>query len=398
MSIESAPAAPAQARDALIVPVLMAAGIGQAIIFTVVSPVLPHIVAQTEGADASLGQLFFAMPSAGRLLIGLVAGVLFAMLGARRAMLIGLALFVVLALVPVFTTDVATVLASRFALGAVCGLMGVSAMVTLVTRYEGAKRNAMLGFQSSVGSAAGLVCLLASGAIATQLDWRWAFALYPLLMLPLLALALVSMPRGEAPKPAAGAGAATVASVKLLWPIYAVAACGFVVATMFGALTPFLLIERGEISPLAHAGVIAMTTIGTVVSAALFARIRATLGPKRNLGVGFALMGAATLGMGLAATTPLAGAAALIFGLGLGITFPHLSAAIAGLAPDELRATAFALMGTATYLGGFAYPLLVTPLLGEIGMSGAYIAFGAILVLAAIATLIGLSGKRLVTA
>jgi MFS family permease len=345
-----------------------------------------------------LGQLLFALPCAGRLVIGFGAGRIVTTMGARLAMIWGLALYVAFGVVPYFTTDVALVLASRFALGALCGIVAVAATVTLVACYEGRARDAMLGLQSAVGSAGGLFCILAAGAIASRFDWRLVFLLYPLFMAPFLFLAFLAMPAAGPQAQPSGAGLAIRASVKLLWPIYATAAGGYVVTSMFGALTPFLLVQRGEHSAFIQGLVVAAVTVGVIASSAAFARIRGAMGPTRTLALGFAAMGAGGMIMGVGPTTALSALAGFTFGLGLGVTFPNLAAAVAALTPVQLRAHAFALLGTATFIGGFLYPFVVTPLMKAIGIADTFTVFGAILVASAVAVATGRADRRLVAA
>lgn len=380
----------------LLVPVLMAGAIGQALIFTIVSPILPALVARSDGDGAALAQFIFALPSLGKVLIGFVGGWLLVRIGARTTMLWGIILFMLLGVLPMASDSLVLLLSSRLGIGLVCGGIAIAASVTLVARYEGAMRNAMLGYQSSVGSAAGLVGLILAGAIAARLDWELAFLLFPLAMLPLLILAYLAMPKRRADPPPAGKENLSGQTLKLLWPVYVAAAFLFMAPTLFGALTPFLLIERLITNPLVHALVIAMATIGTTIGGVLFGRVHAALGNRRTAALGAALIGGGALLMGLATGIVWAGAATFIAGLGLGTLFPYLACLTAAV-PEKLRGHAFALLGTATYLGGFLYPLLVTPLLLLVDKSGVFLAAGLALLLAAAAALGG-RGGRLVTA
>jgi MFS family permease len=291
-----------------------------------------------------------------------------------------------LSVLPMVNDSLALLLASRLAIGIVIGVMAIAASVTLVARYEGSARNAMLGYMTSVGSAVGLVGLVLAGVIAANFHWELAFLIYLLPMVPLLILAILAMPkRRVVPTPATGENLSLV-TVKLLWPIYVAAALTFMASTMFGALTPFLLIEEGIANPLAHALVIAMATIGATIGGIAFGRVHSVLGAPRTRALSAVLVGSGAIAMSLATGVIPAGGATFVAGLGMGILFPYLATVVAEV-PERLRGHGFALFGTATYLGGFIYPLIVTPLLPIVEESGVFLGLGLVLLVGGFATL-----------
>jgi MFS family permease len=261
---------------------------------------------------------------------------------------------------------------------AVCGLVSIALTITVIAHFEGNARSAMMGFQSSVGSFAGLLALIASGAIAVRFDWHLAFLLYAVPFVPLAFLAIPAMPAVR-PGPRDDS-ARVIPTVRMFWQIYLAGAMLSLGTTLFGGLTPFLLIDRGVGDPLIQSLVIAMVTLGATFGAAVFGAVQKRVGER--------------LSMVVALTAFAVGAAGLAtFGAGIGRIFPWLSVRLAADAPVAMRARAFGLLGTATYLGGFFHPFVAAALTPLVGRGGAFIMLGAAMLAAALIFALRTSGS-----
>jgi EmrB/QacA subfamily drug resistance transporter len=96
------------------------------------------------------------------------------LLGRRRVLVAGLALFTVASLAGGLAPDEGFLVAARSAQGLGAGIVAPSALSILSSTFaEGAERNVALGAFGAMGAAGGAVGSLLGGVLTESLDWRW---------------------------------------------------------------------------------------------------------------------------------------------------------------------------------------------------------------------------------
>ncbi len=112
------PGAPQRVRMAVATGVMLSGSIMMALIFTVLSPVLPQI-AEHYGASGgvTIAQFIMSAPGVGVIVGGLTGGFLVDRFGRKRLLCIALALFAVAGCAPLYVDNAWGLLASRAVLG-----------------------------------------------------------------------------------------------------------------------------------------------------------------------------------------------------------------------------------------------------------------------------------------
>ncbi|MCK9868894.1 MFS transporter, partial [Nocardiopsis dassonvillei] len=155
---------------------------------TVVNIALPSI-----GADLDAGPQGLTWVVAGYTLVGggllLLGGRVCDLLGRRRMLLLGAALFGAASLVAGAAPDLPWLLAARFGQGAGEALASPAAMSLIAMLFPAPRERARaLGVWGAISSSGLVGGVLLSGVITELLHWRWIF----LVNLPVVAVVLVA--------------------------------------------------------------------------------------------------------------------------------------------------------------------------------------------------------------
>jgi len=141
---------------------------------TVVNVALPRLSADL-GLNAALAGwaiAAYAVPFGGLLLLG---GRLADRVGARRMLLIGLAIFVAGSLASGLSTGVVGYLGARALQGAGAALLSPAALASLLRRFEGPARRRALAIWGAVGGGGAALGLVVGGLLTGGPGWRWVF-------------------------------------------------------------------------------------------------------------------------------------------------------------------------------------------------------------------------------
>src|SRR5215213_2228779 len=113
------------------------------------------------------------------------------LLGRRRMLLAGLAVFTVASAVGGLVDDGTLLVATRFLKGAAAAFTAPAGLSIITTRFaEGPERNRALSIYTATG-ASGFSLGLVFGGLMTELGWRWTF----LLPVPVAVALLIAAPR-----------------------------------------------------------------------------------------------------------------------------------------------------------------------------------------------------------
>jgi len=341
-----------------------------------IAPVMP-LITQEYAANPQAGMLVRLMMSglsAATIAGALVSGLLAARIGTLR-LLVACAALYALAGAAVFVIDsLHAIVACRMLQGVANGGLGVLALAVITTRVQPDRRNAWIGFYSVTGTVGVLFLLAAVGAIA-ELGWRHVFLMFAL-ALPVALVIALTFP-SAVPEGGEQAGPAqTVAAGRIPWGMAGFGLlCGAIITTISMYL-PYHLADIGLGAPdkvalmmIAGAGAAGLPALG-------FGRIRARFSAIATFVIGFSVTGVGLVMLALSQSLPMALAAMLLHGLGLGTAVPNLFSAVAEATAPEQRARVIGFVRAAFYAG----PLAAQPLLELV-----YAARGAAAALVAIA-------------
>lgn len=332
----------------------------------VVSPVLPDLAAHYPAQDQASIQGFISFPAIAALAATITAGALATRVGKRRLVLTGISLIVVGGLAPIFLipiTSYPVVLGVRLLAGFGMGLLQPLASSLVADFYEGQERRTLLGWQSSMVGAGGIMWSLVVSGLMT-FGWMQAFLVYllGLIMLGLVWRYIPEPRRAGAPKNAAPQDAAPEAApaprTRLPRGTIGAVALMFLMTLGFQAMTissPFLASERSLADGSQVSLVMTVFGISSVVAGVLFSTTYRLLGSWT--GTASLAVLAAGLCLGVASVTlPMLFATAVLIGLGFGTYMPFAINALNARANESNSAAATALLFSGAAVAGFSAP------------------------------------------
>ena len=282
-----------------------------------------------------------------------------------------------------FLNDLNQILVGRAFLGvAVAGIMTTT--TTLIGDYfVGAERLKYVGLQGVYFSLAGVLFVGAGGVLA-EFDWRWPFLIY-------LSSWIVLVPAikylHEPPRHERNIGDAPDAPApwKPLSLAYALTFFMLVVFYMTPVQLPFLLRNIGVHSSGLAALAICLGSLASGGGAMMQHRFHLRIGYVSIYAYSLLLVvvGYALISITHSYAVVLLGAS--LSGFGIGVLFPNAGMWVTTLAPPRIRGRLLGFMTASMYLGQFFSPILVEPVVAQVGLSGAFaVAAGASLLVAAL--------------
>ena len=256
----------------------------------IVNVAIPSMQAdlQLDQADLQWVVITYGLALGGFLLLGGRAADL---LGRRRVLVSGLALFAAASLAAGLSDALWQLVGARAVQGIGAALAAPAALSILTSTFtEGAARNKALGIFGAVGGAAGTVGVIAGGLFTEGPGWEWIFLVNVPIGAALIGLVMLFVPGGRPSErtPADVAGAVTV-TAGLMAIVYAInrtvddgwlssATIGFA-ALGVALLVAFVAVERRSPAPLVPLRVFRRRTFtaANVVAALLWAAFFATI-------------------------------------------------------------------------------------------------------------------------
>src|SRR5215204_3138277 len=318
---------------------------------SMVAVALPNIGHELDLEPSSLQWIVsgYVLGYGGLLLLGGRAADL---IGRRKVLLAGLAVFVVASFIGGIANDGNTLIATRFIKGASAAFTAPAGLSIITTKFaEGPARNKALSVYTATG-ASGWSAGLIFGGLLTELGWRWTF----FMPVPIAAGILFLLPRYLDRDEGAGfslrkldfAGTATLA-VSMLGLVYTVVSAPDVgwgsartllsIVGVAALLAIFVAIEQRSASPLVRLGILRSASLR-----------RANLGAMAVIGGWFGVQFIATLYMQqLRGWSPLETALAFLPG-GLIVAF---GAPQAGKIVDRFGTTRPIALGMLSFLVGY---------------------------------------------
>jgi MFS family permease len=328
------------------------------------------------------------IPSLCAALFAPVAGFIADRYGRRRSFIGGMALYVAAGLVPLFASDLTTIMTSRAVLG-IAEAFAITISSALIGDYFGNQRHRWVAWVGVATSVAG-TGLIAVGGVLADVGWRGPFAIY-LAAIPGLVMALlfIDEPRSEAQAGNHGQRVRT----PFPWREAAIIGAVTLTTSILYYVEPLhiarVLDARGAGSATRIGLIQATTSLAYIAGAFLYRRLHARpIG--QLLAVAGVLIGVGQLVIGFGTGWHIVAAGALIQQLGGGMVIPALLAWGQALLPLEQRGRGMGIWATAFFGGTFLCSPIVDIMGGPAGgLVPAMAAMGALtLILASIAPLV----------
>jgi MFS family permease len=352
-----------------------------------VAPALPVVRDAFALSDAQASLLVSAY-----FLVGIVVspflGLLADRVGRKRVLVPALVGFSLAGVAGYLAPDYATLLALRAIQGTAAAALFVTTVTIVGDAFEGAQRNAILGANVAVLSVGAAVFPVVGGALAA-VAWNAPFLAYGL-ALPIALFAawgLEDVPDGsDVPDDPDESSAGSAASgdqvgdragylrgaARSLTPAMAglLAAAFLTEFLLFGALitvVPFLLTAAYGLAPLFVGLIVTTSEVGAIASASASGRLAGVFTNGRLIGLGFVSYGFGLVGVYAAPSPAFVALAALLFGVGLGLSMPAVDAAVSERVTREYRAGLLGLRNSTTFLGRAAGPVVFATAAAAVG-------------------------------
>lgn len=293
--------------------------------------------------------------------------------GVRVPLAAGLMLYGVAGAAGLFLTSYPSLLVSRaiFGIGAALVFSGTS--VAILNIYRGDQRNRVMGWRTTATSLGGVIFPLVSGGLAVVFSWHAAFALY-LVGIPMGLLALAVIPETRSSK-ASSAAAPTPAIVfsPTLIGIYALV---LIQAVMLYALIAFLPVRLGDLghgTPLLASVYMAMLAGTSSLIGISYGRLGQRLSYMTLLRLTAGTWIVAFLMLGLSENLILFGVASAVLGIGNALAFSTTSVMLDDSVPKARLGSAMAIFSVCMFLGQFAAPIVLGPVVEATSISAGYL-------------------------
>jgi MFS family permease len=354
-----------------------------AIIFTALPPVLPMLAEHfSQGDDGRLvAQMIMTAPSAGLIIGGALNGWMVDRCSPRSMYLLGLAMFALFGSAGMYLDSAAVLLGSRFLLGIAAMTVTTAAVCMLMASCDITRQARLLGLRNSVGSLIGAVTIFLAAPAAEWGGWRVPFAFY-LSSLAVLAIAVVALPGVPNMKREQRAQTSRD-SIVHLWPVYLATVLLYIV--VFATLTQlsFLLADEGIRSPSAQSWIFGAGPAASVVGAALYGSIRNRLGSRPTLVLVLMAIGVGNAVLGMGHTGPVFASGNFVASFGYGMITPYLCQLVFDNCAVASRGRAAGLLYSSMFFGDFISPLVFRPVSTILGLHGAILMLGVLVLIAA---------------
>jgi MFS family permease len=333
---------------------------------TAVSPTLASIAKAFPDISPETIQMLFALPGLVMIPFTLISGALGSRISKKFLVLLGMAIFAVGGVAPVFLDSFTLILVSRVVFGAGLGLLYPFTAGFLADFFQGPELQSIMGTQAAMINVGGILAGVVPGVLAA-IDWHQAFWYHAIAIIVLL-LVMFFVPEPKAAAHETGEGGKGRLDRVIFGLAGAILVYGILVSVLF--TNTALVIEGDHLgTPASTGNVIALSMFGGLISGILFGRIVRTL-KGFTFPVGVGITGAACLIFSYAPTLGLLTFAGLILGFGMGLSTAAVFVDVGMRTSRATSGLAFAIVMAAVNLGGFLSPVILVPLGRVFGAPG----------------------------
>jgi predicted MFS family arabinose efflux permease len=340
----------------------------------VVAPVLPQVITDLN-FDRALATHLVSVHALTLALFSPLLGFFADSISPIRVLVPSLILYGIFGTVGAFLSNFWLLLASRALLGATAGGIAAGALGLLGKLYDQETRAQAIAYATAVLTISGIVFPLLGGGVGS-IHWRYAFVTYSIAF-PLALLCSRAFPESKQRK--------TSDPVKLPSELRTVLLSASIIELLlFVTLTaaimyavviyaPLYLQQTLSLGTVENGILLAIRALGAaLVSAFASKTIVKKLSINGAIALGFVLMGLSLFSIPLLEQFPWLLLSAMVFGVGFGLVLPNLYSSLSNLAPKTVRSSVLAIAIGTSFLGQFLSPILFTPILEQVGLTGVF--------------------------
>lgn len=338
----------------------------------VAGSIMADIIKAFPQYDPTIVMLVATFPGLIQIIPALFYGKLTKMFKKRTLLFVGLSLFIIGGVMPIFIDNLWLIIAMRGILGLGVGITMPLSVDVITDFFDGRERDFLIGFGTSTIACIGAIFFqLVGGILADAYGWQYGFLTY-LFPIWILAITILYLPEPE--KKQVPELADSKLDQKIKWPKAIYWVClGQVIYSglIFGYVTNIsVVIQQDQLGNATEAGLaISVFTFGTLIAGFLFGKIKHKL-PNYYLPVAVLVTG---IGMAVCFFSPsliMIFVGSIIGGFAMGIGLPGVFTKVSELTPVGAASGVGLVVvgqGLGGILGPFGFQLVQTIFNQEIG-------------------------------
>lgn len=339
-------------------------------------PVLPAMVEPLNTSREAVGWVLGVYTFSTALFM-LLLGVVTDRIGRKKVLIPCLLINGIAGLAGYFAPSLPSLLVVRFIQGiGVAGMMPV-VMTMIGELYEGLERVHAMG-RMSMTTAVGSVSAPLIGGTLAVLGWNYPFLFYGL-TIPLALAAFFVLPETNSRNSKQKTGFMdmflSLKDSRVAYTVFLSFAVFFLLYTIV-IYVPFILKDYFGFTSQGAGLALGVQGASMVIFASQAKRFASKYPKYTILGIGFALLGTAVLGMSGVYSIPVVFLLLLIFGVGFGMIQPMLNTLVTQVAPKERMGSVVSLFNTMKYVGQTAAPAVLGVILLNSNLATVFISSG----------------------
>ncbi len=346
-------------------------------------PDIQNVFADEENAEL-LTRLVLTLPALFIAIGAPLAGMFVDRYGRIKPLLFGLILYALAGTSGLYATTLEGILIGRALLGSAVAII-MTVTTTLAGDYfSGEARNRYIGLQGMAMAFGGVLFILIGGLMA-DIHWRVPFAIY-FASLAIFPLAFHFL---KEPKKAAQTDEHNDHIRQSLMPVYLIGFLGMVAMYMVPVQLPFLLSHHFGLGGSMIGVIIASATLTAAIASSQYRRIRHRLSIRGVYTLLLLFYGTGFVGIGLAPGYGVLQFFAVVSGFGMGWFMVNSHTWMLERAHPSFRGRASGFMATAIFLGQFASPVVIQPVIDLVGVQRSFTVVGGVMYVWLVFLLVG---------
>ncbi len=322
-----------------------------------ISPALAEIGKAFPAISQETLMMMVVLPSLVAIVFGFLAGAVSGIFKVKQIIYVGLVLFLIGGIGPMFVNDFKVLMVLRALLGAGTGLFIPFAAGLIAYNFKGRERNQMLGFQSAAAGVGNIITSLMAGLLAA-IAWNLSFLIY-LFAIVTFFLVVFKIPEPVKKTTTEGHGKTVSINGAVSFVCIAILLYSVVYFAFFGYLS--FVIDSHALGDSKATGVATMLmTLLALIAGGTFGKVVHKIGRYALLlslfanALGFILLAVAT-------SLPIIFAGSVFIGFGFGMLMPYSTMLVNEAADESSIHFANGLFMTAVNVGTAISPkILVT--------------------------------------
>jgi MFS family permease len=359
-----------------------------------ISPTLPEMTAAFPGNPSAetLVKLVLTIPGLFIALTAPFSGWIIDKFGRVKLLVSMLAVYAIAGTAGFYLDTLFEIIVSRAILGIAVGGIMTTSVALIGDLFEGTERQKLLGIQAGIMSLAGTIFISAGGALADY-GWRYPFLIYGL---AIAAIPLVLLYIKEPPKAIKSALPTEKGQTipKQAWMVYIIGFLGMSSFYMMPVQIPFFIKSVDHVSNAAIGLSLATAMLAAGLVSFNYKKFKNRFTYNQVYGISFFIMGLGYFAISFANSYLWVFPGMIIAGAGAGLVMPNSNLCMVNLASPENRGKVLGLLTTFFFLGQFASPLILQPLVNLTSITGAFFYLSLVIMSVALISLI--RNKRLV--